>query len=300
MQKVSKIWMDGKLIPWDKANTHILTHTLHYGGGAFEGIRFYSTKKGSAIFRLKDHIDRLFYSSGVLKMKSPFTKKQIEEAIIKLIKTNKIKEGYIRPIIYFGYGKMGLNPKGAPVNAAIAIWPWGAYLGDKPVKATISKFIRIHPKSTYSAAKLCGHYVNSILASIDAHERGYGESILLDYKGNVAEGPGENIFIVKNNTLITPKKGNILAGITRDAIIKLAKNNKIPVKVEIISKKKLYNADEAFFTGTAAEISAIASIDGKKIGNGKLGPITKQIKKEFIKVVTGESPKYGKWITYVN
>lgn len=300
MQKVSKIWMNGKLLPWDKANTHILTHTLHYGGGAFEGIRFYNTKKGPAIFRLKEHIDRLFYSAGVLNMKTPFTKKQIEDAILEVIRINKINEGYIRPIIYFGYGKMGLNPKGAPVNVAIAVWPWGAYLGDKPVKATISKFIRIHPKSTYSEAKLCGHYVNSILASIDAHSRGYGEAILMDYKGNVAEGPGENIFIVKKGSLVTPKKGNILAGITRDSIIKLAKDNKIPVSIESISKSKLFNADEAFFSGTAAEISPIASIDGRKIGTGRPGPITKQLKKEFLKVVTGESDRHQKWLTYVN
>ncbi len=299
MQKVSKIWMDGKLVSWDKANIHILTHTLHYGGGAFEGIRFYKTPKGPSIFRLEEHVDRLFYSAGVLKIKSPFTKKQIIEAIKTVIKSNKMEEGYIRPIIYYGYGKMGLNPAGAPINIAIAVWPWGAYLGDKPIKATVSKFIRIHPKSTYTQAKLCGHYVNSILASIDAHGKKCNEAILLDYKGNVAEGPGENIFIVKKGTLITPKKGSILAGITRDSLIKLAHDKKIPVKREIISKNKLYKADEAFFSGTAAEISVIGSIDGKKIGNGKAGPITNKLKEEFLRIVAGELPRYEKWLTYV-
>lgn len=299
IKKVPKIWMDGKFVPWDKAKVHVLTHTLHYGGGAFEGIRFYKTEKGSAIFRLKEHIDRLFYTCKTLEMKVPYSKKQITDAIKKLIKINKIKEGYIRPIVYFGYGKMGLVPKGAPVNASIIVWPWGAYLGTKPVKTMISSFIRIHPKSTYSDAKICGHYVNSILASLEAYRKGFDEALLLDFKGNLAEGPGENVFIVKNNTLITPPKGAILLGITRDCILTIAKDLKIKTKTSNISKRQLYNADEAFYSGTAAEVSAIKSIDKRKIGKGNMGPITKQLKDNFTKAIRGKIPKYNKWLTPV-
>ncbi len=291
--------MDGKFIDWNKAKIHVLTHTFHYGGGAFEGIRFYETENGPAIFRLNDHIKRLFYSAGVLEMDVPYTIKQIENAIIELIKRTKISSGYIRPIIYFGYGKMGLDPREAPVNTAIAVWPWGAYLGTKPVKAKISRFIRIHPKSTYSEAKLCGHYVNSILASLDAHRNKAGEAILLDYKGNVAEGPGENIFIVKKGTLMTPKKGSILAGITRISIMKIAKDLKIPCKETTVTKRALLSADEAFYSGTAAEVSPIGYIDGKIIGNGKQGPVTAIIKKSFLNAVHGKLPQYQNWLTYV-
>lgn len=299
MQTVSKIWLNGRLIPWDKAKIHLLTHTFHYGGGAFEGIRFYDTSRGPAVFRLRDHLKRLYYSSSVLDMKIPFTIDELEKAVTGLIKTSRIKEGYIRPIVYYGYGKMGLNPAGIPVNTAIAIWPWGAYLGTKPVKAAVSRFMRIHPKSTYSEAKLCGHYLNSILASIDAHKRKCTEAILLDYKGNVAEGPGENIFIVKKNTLYTPKKGSILAGYTRDSIIKIAEDLRIPCHEAVISKKTLMAADEAFFCGTAAEVSSIGSIDGKKIGNGKTGKITSILKKTYLEVVGGKNDRYQKWLTYV-
>lgn len=291
--------MDGRLVPWDKAKIHILTHTLHYGGGAFEGIRFYGTEKGPAVFRLKEHIDRLFFSAGVLQMKCKYSKKQISDAIKNLIKKTGLKSGYIRPIIYYGYGKMGLNPANVKVNTAIAVWPWGAYLGTEPVKAKISSFIRIHPKSTNAEAKICGHYVNSILASLEAHANNYGEAILMDYKGNVAEGPGENIFIVKKGKLLTPKKGSILAGITRDSIIKIAKKEKIPVKETNISKKMLYSADEAFFTGTAAEVHPIISIDGRKINGGGIGPVTKKLKTIFTDTVHGKLPEYAKWLTVI-
>lgn len=299
MKKVSKIWMDGKLIPWDKAKIHVLTHTLHYGGGAFEGIRFYDTDKGPAIFRMKEHIDRLFYSADKLSMKIAYTKKQLTDATIKLVKETKLKSGYIRPLIYFGYGKMGLDPRGCPVNVLIAVWPWGAYLGEDPVNCKISSFIRIHPKSTYSEAKLCGHYVNSILSSLEIHSKGYDEAILMDYEGNLAEGPGENIFIVKNGILITPPRGSILAGITRNSLFTIAKHEKIKCIERKITKKQLLNADEAFYTGTAAEISAIATIDKKKIGNGKMGPLTKKFKDLFTDACHGKIPAYKKWLTVV-
>jgi branched-chain amino acid aminotransferase len=281
MKKISKIWMDGKLVPWEKANIHVLTHTLHYGGGAFEGIRFYDTDKGPAIFRMKEHMDRLFYSANKLALKTPYSKKQLTDASKKLIKISKLKSGYIRPLIYYGYGKMGLDPRGCPVKTMIAVWPWGAYLGTEPVNCKISNFIRIHPKSTYSEAKLCGHYVNSILASLEIHSKGYDEALLLDYKGNLAEGPGENVFIVKNGKLITPPRGNILAGITRNSIFEIAKNEGIPSKEAIISQKMLFSADEAFYTGT-------------------MGPVTKHLKQIFTKTIHGKLPKYKKWLTIVN
>ena len=299
IHKVSKIWMDGKLVSWDNAKIHILTHTLHYGGGAFEGIRFYDAEQGSAIFRLKEHIDRLFYSCKAIHIKVPFSKKVITDAIIKLIKINKVKSGYIRPLVYYGYGKMGLDPRGCPVNVAIAVWPWGAYLGTKPVKTKISSFIRIHPKSTYADAKLCGHYVNSMLASLEIHGKGYDEAILMDHEGNLAEGPGENVFIVKNNVLMTPPEGAILPGITRNSLLEIAKNLKIKTKITKITRKQLFAADEAFFSGTAAEVSAIKSIDNRKIGNGQIGPITKQLKDNFTQAIHGKIPKYRKWLTFI-
>ncbi len=297
MEKAAKIWMDGKLIPWDKAKIHILTHTLHYGGGAFEGIRFYNTSNGPAIFRLKEHTNRLFYSAKTIGMKIPFSKAQINEACKDIVSKNKLKEGYIRPLVYYGYGKMGLDPRQCVVNVSIAAWPWGAYLGDKPVTTKISKFMRIHPASTHSDAKLCGHYVNSILASLDVHNQGYGEAILLDYKGNIAEGPGENIFFVKDGKLITPKLGSILGGITRDSIMQIAKDNNIKVQEKTVKPKELLAADEAFFTGTAAEVSPIAKINDKKIGKKPIGPITELLKTTFLKAVKGEEPRYKKWLT---
>lgn len=297
MENGTKIWMDGKFVSWNKAKIHPITHTFHYGGGAFEGIRFYKTAGGTAIFRLKEHTNRLFYSANCIGMKVPYSKKEVNEAIISTVKANKLEKGYIRPLFYYGYGKMGLDPRGCPVNLLIAAWPWGAYLGTKPVKCKISSFIRIHPKSTFSEAKLCGHYVNSILASLEIHGKGYDEAILMDYKGYVAEGPGENIFIVKKGILITPKKGNILSGITRDSLFAIAKNEGIKVVEKNINKQELLNADEAFFSGTAAEVSAISHIDDKKIGTGKIGPITFLLKRTFTRAINGELKQYSKWLT---
>jgi branched-chain amino acid aminotransferase len=296
MTKTKYIWLNGKFVRWEKAKIHILTHALHYGSGAFEGIRCYNTKNGPAVFRLKEHIDRLYNSAKSLRMKIPFSKKEFKEAIIKLIKLNKIKECYIRPIVFYGYGKMGLNPKGIPIDCAIIVWPWGKYLKDK-VKVKISRFIRLHPKSVVSSAKICGYYVNSIFATFEA--QGFDESLLLDYRGFVAEGPGENIFIVKNKMLYTPKLESILPGITRDSIIKIAKDMKIKTVEKDISVKELKNSDEAFFTGTAAEISPIVQINDTIINNGKIGEITKALKEKFYQIIHGENPKYKKWLTFV-
>ena len=299
MDEVDKIWMDGKLVPWKDAKVHVLTHTLHYGLGVFEGIRFYETPKGPAVFRLKEHVDRLFDGAEKSFMKVPFSKEEISKAILETIKVNGTKAGYIRPIFFYGYGKMGLDPHGAPVNCSIAIWPWGSYLGDEAVKVKTSSFMRIHPKTTHAECKICGHYVNSIFASCEAKAEGYQEALLLDYEGNIAEGPGENFFIVKDGKILTPKLGNILQGITRKSIIQLAKDEGIEVEETTLTPEDMKNADEAFFTGTAAEVSPIASLDGKEIGDKAPGPITSKIKEKFLEIVHGKNPKYEDWLSYV-
>ena len=298
MEKTKFIWINGKFVKWENAKIHILSHALHYGSGVFEGIRCYKTNKGPAIFRLNEHIDRLFNSAKFLKIKIPFNKNQIKKAIIELIKINKVDECYIRPIVFYGYGKMGLNPQGAEINCAIAVWPWGKYLKDK-VKVKISKFIRLHPKSIISEAKVCGYYINSIFATLDAKENNFDEALLLDYRGYVAEGPGENIFIVKNKIIYTPKLGNILPGITRDSVIRIAKDLNFKVVEKDITVNELKNCDEAFFTGTAAEITPIIQIDNKLINKGKEGEITKILKDKFQKIVHGEDNNYKNWLTYL-
>ncbi|MEM2932825.1 MAG: branched-chain amino acid transaminase [Candidatus Pacearchaeota archaeon] len=299
MEETKKIWFDGKFVDWSNAKIHVLTHTLHYSSGVFEGIRAYYTEKGTAVFRLSEHVKRLFYSASCLKIKIPFSQQEIERAILETIKVNELKEGYIRPIAFFGYGKMGLHPVGAPVNVAIAVWPWGAYLGKEAVTVKISKYIRISPKSTIADAKICGHYTNSILASLEAKSAGFDEALLLDCEGNVAEGPGENIFLVKNGKLFTPAKGSILPGITRDSVIKIAKDLGIDVTEKKISVKELKSTDEAFFTGTAVEVCAIKKIDDVIIGDGKIGEITKKIKTVFEEAVRGKRKEYFKWLTFV-
>ncbi len=299
MDEADKIWMDGKLVGWKKANVHILTHTLHYGGGVFEGIRFYKTKKGPAVFRLNEHIDRLFFSAKSIHMKVPYKKEEIKKAILKTIKTNKVKQGYIRPLIYYGYGVMGLKPDKSPVNVAIAVWPWGKYLGSGKIKVKISDYIRIHPRSSITNAKICGHYVNSILATMQAKQAGCTEALLLDYEGNIAEGPGENIFLVKDSKLITPPAANILPGITRDSITKIALDQGLEVDEITITPTQLKEADEVFFTGTAAEITPINQVDDKVINNNKTGQITGQLQKIFYSIVNGENKRYENWLTYV-
>jgi len=297
--KSSKIWFNKKLVDWEKAKIHVLSHSLHYGSAVFEGIRCYKTKKGPAVFRLDEHIKRLFYSAKVLRMKIDLSPKEVKEAILKTIKINKLNECYIRPIVFYGE-KMGLNLKGAPLNIAIAVWPWPAYLGDKPIKVKVSKYIRIHPESTICDAKISGHYLNSILASMEIKEKGYNEALLLDYKGYVAEGPGENIFIVKNNQIFTPERGNILAGITRDTVIKLARDLNYKVIEKKIKLAELFSANEIFFTGTAVEISPIIQVNKTLINKGGEGEITKKIKEIYKKITRGEVKKYLKWLTFLN
>jgi len=299
MKTTKYIWMDGKLKNWKDAKIHVLSHTLHYGAGVFEGIRLYQTADGPAVFRLKEHVRRLFYSASAIDMKIPYSQKDITDAILKLVKKNKLKSGYIRPIAVFGYGSMSLNPEKCAINTVIAMWPWKAYLGSAPIHIKTSKYIRIHPKSTVTDAKICGHYVNSILAGAEAQKAGFHEALFLDYKGCVAEGPGENIFMVKKGIVYTPKLGSILSGITRESIITLAKDLGYKVVEKSLMLKDLYTSDECFFTGTAAEISPIGSIDRKKIGKGVAGPVTSKLRNEFMKIIKGKNPSYKNWLSYI-
>lgn len=301
IKKTKKIWMDGKFVNWGDANVHILTHTLHYGLGVFEGIRCYETKSGPAIFRLREHVERLFNSAHIFMIDIPYSKKEIENAIIETVKINKIKECYIRPIVYIGYGVMGLYPKGNPINVAISVWPWGAYLGDegleKGIRVKVSSFIRNHVNSQMSRGKVCGYYVNSQLAKKEAISCGYDEALLLDTEGYVSEGSGENIFIVRDRILKTTPLTSILEGITRKSIIKTANDEGIEIAEERFTRDELYIADEAFFTGTAAEITPIREVDGRTIGNGKPGEITKKLQSLFFDIVRGKNKKYESWLT---
>ncbi len=301
--KTEKIWMDGKFVNWDNATVHILTHTLHYGLGVFEGIRCYETRKGTAIFRLDEHINRLFNSAHIFLIEIPYSKVEIRDAIIKTIQVNKIKECYIRPLVYIGYGAMGLYPKENPINVSIAVWSWGSYLGDKGLKDGIriktSSFIRNHVNANMARGKVCGYYVNSQLARKEAISCGYDEALLLDTEGYVSEGSGENIFIIRNGVLKTTPLTSILEGITRNSIIKIANDNGIRIAEERFTRDELYIADEAFFTGTAAEVTPIREADGRAIGNGKPGKITKSLQSIFFDIVRGRNKKYESWLTRV-
>ena len=297
------IWMDGKLVDWHDAKVHILTHTLHYGTGAFEGIRCYKTKTGSAVFRLQEHVKRLFDSCHILQMEMPFTRDEISSAILKTIKANKLKECYIRPLVYLGYGTMGLYPKENPVRVSIATWPWGAYLGEdgikKGIRVKVSSFTRLHVNVTMTKSKTCGDYVNSTLAKREAVACGYDEALILDTNGYVAEGTGENIFIVRDGVLMTPPLPSVLEGITRRSIMDVAEKLKIGVKETNFTRDEIYIADEAFFTGTAVEVTPIREVDGRVIGNGSPGPITKKLQKLFFKIAKGEENAYKSWLNYV-
>lgn len=299
MQSTKEIWFNGKLVPWDQATIHVLTHTLHYGGGAFEGIRFYETDKGPSIFRLKEHIDRLLYSANKLKMELPYSADEICEAVEEVVRVNELPAGYIRPIAYFGYGKMGVNPIGSPPQLAIACWPWGAYLPHEAVDIKTSRFIRIHPSSTEVEAKLCGHYLNGILAVLELQGTHYHEALFLDDDGYISEGAGENFFMLKNGVIYTPQLGTILAGITRSTVMEIASKLGYQVIETNITLDDAYQCDEAFFTGTAAEITAIRSIDDKVLGNGEVGPVTAIIKNAYLDIVKGKNPEYFNYLTVV-
>lgn len=299
LETTEYIWQNGTLVPWEDCKVHILTHTLHYGGGVFEGIRAYEIDSKAAIFRLREHVDRFIYSMGALEMELKYSHDELSEAIIEVLRTNKLTQGYIRPLAYYGYGKMGLNPIGAPVEIAIACWPWGAYLPHDMVDLMTSSYTRINPSAVDVKAKICGYYANSIFAALEVFHSKYHEALLLDVEGNIAEGPGENIFIVKDGTIYTPKPGFLLPGITRNSVMAMADKLGYEVKEKTLKPSKLVKADEAFFTGTAAEIVPIRSIDDKVIGDGKIGPITKALKEEFNSVLSGDNQAFNHWLSFV-
>jgi branched-chain amino acid aminotransferase len=298
-----QIWYDGKLVPWRDATTHVLTHSLHYGLAVFEGLRAYKTANGTAIFRLKEHTDRLFNSAHIFMMKMPYDKQTLIEAQKEVVRVNKLDSCYVRPIAFYGSEKMGVSPKGAQVHVAIAAWPWGAYLGadgiEKGIRVKTASYARHHINVTMCRAKFSGTYANSILANQEALEHGYDEALLLDVDGYVAEGSGENLFIVKNGKLYEPELTSALIGITRDAVISMARDIGVEVEARRLTRDDIYIADEAFFTGTAAEVTPIRELDSRRIGSGERGPITAKLQSMFFDVVNGRSEKYRDWLTYV-
>ena len=295
------IWLDGEFVEWRNAKTHVLTHSLHYGLAVFEGVRAYMTPKGPAIFRLKEHTERLQRSAHIMQMKLPFDYETLAQAQLDTVARNNLEECYIRPLAFYGSEKMGVSPRGAGVHVSIAAWPWGTYLGESAlelgIRAKTSSYTRHHPNIMMSKAKASGNYVNSILANNEALQDGYDEALLLDPDGFVAEGSGENIFMVRRGQLITPDLSSSLEGITRDAIIQLAGEMGIPVIERRISRDDLYTADEAFFTGTAAEVTPIREVDNRMIGAGKRGPITARLQTKYFECVHGESPEHASWNT---
>jgi branched-chain amino acid aminotransferase len=301
-EKTEKIWMDGELVPWDDAKVHVLTHSLHYGSGVFEGIRTYSAPEGPAVFRLTDHIQRLFDSAKLIVMTIPYTREEIVEACKLTVRATGLDSCYVRPIAFLGYGEIGLNPLPCSVEVAIAAWPWGSYLGEESLEAgvrmKVSSWRRMDPNINPVAAKGTGIYINSSLAKVEAVQSGYDEAILLNTHGFVAECTGENLFIVKDGVVITPPlSSGALAGITRDSVMTIARDLGYPVKEEQLLRHDLYLADEAFLTGTAAEVVPIQSVDDREIGGR--GPITTALQETYFGAVRGEVDRYKDWLEYV-
>lgn len=302
IETVEKIWMDGELVDWADAKIHVLTHTLHYGSGVFEGIRAYATDRGPAIFRLDDHIRRLFDSAKIFMMDVPYTFDELVAATVETVRVNDVESCYIRPLVYLGYGEMGLNPLPCPVNVSIAIWPWGSYLGDEGVtngvRMKISSWKRHDPNIMPPAAKGTGMYVNSSMAKVEAIKSGYDEAIMLSPQGYVSECTGENIFVVKHGRIITPPvSAGALEGITQSSVRRIAEDLGIPYEVGNLLRSDLYTADEGFLSGTAAEVVPIRSVDDREIGEP--GPITRQIQERYFAAVKGEDDRYKDWLTYV-
>jgi len=304
MKEIGKIWMNGKLVPFKNAKVHVLTHALHYSTSIFEGIRCYDTPEGSAIFRLPEHVDRFFNSAKMYSMKMPYSKKKISDGIINTVKASKLKQCYIRPLAYYGYGTMGLTPTNNKVDVSISCWEWkmgeskaGKFSG---ARCKISKWIRIDSKSQPMQAKSAANYSNAALARMEALNAGYDEAIMLNNKGHVAEGSAENIFVVKNGKITTPPlDADILNGITRDSAIKLLKSNKIKVIEKNLKINDLLKADEIFMTGTAAEVKSVTRVNKAKIGNGKMGDITKELQESFMDTVMGKNKKFRSWLKFI-
>ncbi len=303
LETVDKIWMDGELVDWADAKIHILTHTLHYGSGVFEGIRAYATDRGPAIFRLEEHIRRLLDSAKIFMIDVPYSYDDLVAATVETVRVNNVESCYIRPLVYLGYGEMGLNPMPCPVNVAIAIWPWGSYLGDEGVKhgvrMKVSSWKRHDPNIMPPAAKGTGMYINSSMAKVEALKAGYDEAIMLSPQGYVSECTGENIFLVKHGRIVTPPvSAGALEGITQDSVRRIAEDLGIPYEVGNILRSDLYTADEAFLSGTAAEVVPVRSVDDREIGEP--GPITRRIQETYFAAVKGQDDRYKDWLTYVN
>jgi len=304
LEKKGFIWMDNEFVPWGDAKVHVLTHTLHYGTGVFEGLRAYKTAKGPAIFRLEEHTDRLFRSAHLLNMHIPFSKEILNEGQLEVIRKNKLEAAYIRPMVYYGAESLGLRARGMKTHVMIAAWEWGTYLGPesrvKGIRVCTSSYQRNHVNSVLSKAKANGNYMNSILALHDAQFNGYDEALLLDQSGFVAEGSAENFFMVRNGIIHTPDLTAVLEGVTRDTICLLAEHLGYTVKETRITRDAVYLADEAFFTGTAAEVTPIRELDGRLIGNGERGPVTHKLQDAFHELVNGKSKFHPEWLTYVS
>ncbi|KQV99649.1 branched-chain amino acid transaminase [Rhizobacter sp. Root1221] len=299
-----KIWMDGQLVDWRDAKIHVLTHTLHYGCGAFEGVRAYNTVNGTAIFRLREHTERLFNSAKILRMKIPFTQEQVMQAQLDVVRENKLESCYLRPLTWIGDEKLGVSPKGNKIHLMVAAWAWGAYLGEEGLKRGIrvktSSFTRHHVNITMTQAKAVSNYSNSILANMEATEDGYDEALLLDSAGFVSEGAGENIFIIKGGVVYTPDlSAGALNGITRNTILAICGDLGLKLVEKRITRDEVYISDEAFFTGTAAEVTPIRELDRIEIGQGSRGPITEKIQSAFFDIVNGRNPKYAEWLSKV-
>jgi branched-chain amino acid aminotransferase len=301
VKRTDKIWMDGELVPWENATIHVMTHSLHYGSAIFEGIRCYHTDQGSMIFRLDAHLKRFFNSASIYGMPLPYNSRETSEAIKSVISANKINECYIRPIAFYGWDEVGVNPTGNQVHLAIAVWPWLPYLGEeglkKGVTCKISSWARIDPRSMPMMAKAAANYANSILARLEAQSLGFHEAILLNSSGMVTEGTGENIFVIIDGTILTPPlSAGILPGITRDSIIEVARGMGYRVEEKNVSRSELITADELFFTGTAAEVTPIREVDKQKIGGGSRGPITEKIQSKFFDIIRGKDSGFSHWL----
>ncbi len=299
-----QIWMDGELVDWRDAKIHVLSHTLHYGCGAFEGVRAYDTVNGTAIFRLQEHTERLFNSAKILRMKIPFTQEEVNEVQRTVVRENKLKSGYIRPLTWIGSQKLGVSPKGNQIHLMVAAWTWGAYLGEEGMKRGIrvktSSYTRHHVNITMTQAKAVSNYTNSILANMEALDDGYDEALLLDASGFVSEGAGENLFVVKGGVIYTPDlSAGALNGITRNTVFHIAKDLGLEIVQKRITRDEIYIADEAFFTGTAAEVTPVRELDRIEIGAGSRGPITEKIQTAFFDIVNGRNAKYSHWLTKV-
>jgi len=297
------IWYDGELVPWREATTHVLSHSLHYGLSVFEGVRAYKTIKGTAIFRLPEHTQRLINSGKIYLMNLPYSKERLMEAQLEVVRSNKLESCYLRPIAFYGSEKMGISTRGATVHVAIAAWPWGAYLGEegleKGIRVKTSSYARHHVNVTMPRAKVATTYANSILANLEATQDGYDEALLLDTQGFVAEGAGENLFVIKDGKIYEPEIASALTGITRDSVIQIAREFGYEVQPRRLTRDDIYIADEAFFTGTAAEVTPIRELDNRVIGSGRRGPVTEKIQARFFDVVNGRAPEYDHWLSYI-